>query len=98
MCVPETVLPVNSRAAFGPESCPQTGGRWLCAPIEKVKDINFKYPRCTTLVSGPGACVSACIADQTAAGRVLQQRDCMSGDKCAPCNDPTSGMSTGACD
>ena len=98
MCVPETALPPNGRAGFGPESCPQTNGRWLCAPIEKVKDINFKYPSCTTLVSGPGACVSACIADQTAEGRILSRRDCAkTDDKCAPCNDPTSGMPTGAC-
>ena len=98
LCVPEATVPANARAGFGTESCPQTNGRWLCGPIEKVKDVTFKYPTCQTLVSGAGACVAACIVDQTAEGRLLTRRDCAKADdKCVPCNDPTTGMPTGAC-
>lgn len=77
----------------------------VCAPKSKVDDTNSKLPSCTytmnvliTTMSGPGACMAACMIAGIN-GLVLNQGDCdKSTDDCAPCTNPLTQASTGACD
>jgi hypothetical protein len=85
------------------ESCPQQPERTLCAPKEKVEDINHKYPACRGgIPPAPqydGACVSACVVDASGIGLGILRGDCANAaDKCVPCVDPVSQQRTGACD
>jgi hypothetical protein len=45
--------------------------------------------------AGPGVCMPECIKGMSF---LLLRGACPSGDKCAPCNDPITGKSTGACE
>lgn len=107
LCVPSALVPSNLLSAVPPDTC-STG--LLCAPTEKVKDINYKFPSCTGL--GTGGCVPKYLA-LYAGGDPLAQAiaptfaTCSSlgvtglpaGNDwvCAPCINPLTNQPTGAC-
>jgi hypothetical protein len=76
----------------------------VCAAAQRVADPTFHFPACTTAytfplyTNGPGACVAACIANGDPNAIYLGQSTCATGEKCAPCINPTTKVSTGACD
>jgi len=85
----------------------------VCAPKEKLNDINAKFAQCVAMllgvevpVSDPahfGGCIPKCIADaQIAAnplvGAGIAQSNCPAGYMCAPCVNPLDQTRTGACD
>ncbi|MBM4362340.1 MAG: hypothetical protein FJ104_06640, partial [Deltaproteobacteria bacterium] len=78
---------------------------------EKVRDINYKFPSCEPqleIIPGfplppdpnqPAVCVPKFITDfKGGTAALLTQSNCATGYICAPCKDPTTGASTGACD
>lgn len=111
LCVPTELVPSGLASAI-PACTGMTG--YLCAPTEKVKDINFKYPTCAPQIqvlgitfppdpTQPAVCLPKYIIDFQAqtnpnAGLLLQTVDCQTGEICAPCKDPTTGATTHACD
>jgi hypothetical protein len=110
LCVPSALVPANLLSAVPQDSC-STG--LLCAPSDKVKDINFKYPTCVGGL-GNGACVPKYLAwyaggdpiSQIAA-QAFAACNGMTGVVgtlppgndwlCAPCTNPLNGSPTGAC-
>jgi hypothetical protein len=76
---------------------PCTGG--FCTPEPFIATAgNFKATRCAAFAGfGEGRCLSSClpiIAGQAS----LERGDCAANERCAPCFDPLSGVSTGACE
>jgi hypothetical protein len=102
ICVPPELVPDNLRSAVPVDTC--TSG-WLCAPKEKARDLNYKFPPCAPAVNPlppdpnqPAACVPRYIALNNPSGGLLAQTSCAAGELCAPCTNPLDGTNTGACD
>lgn len=99
-CVNEAAVPEDQRSHLDRDTCGETS---YCIPNEYIEDP-MHVPRSCTIswaefVGGDprGGCMSECfpeIRDQS----FLSQEDCPDGYKCAPCTDPFSGESTGACE
>lgn len=89
VCVP-SALAGDEAALLGRDSCAQ--GK-LCAPIEKAKDPDYKFPACPD--GSNGACVPACTLNQFIAP-ILPPGMCADGSVCSPCS--LFSASTGACD
>jgi len=75
-----------------------TGG--FCAPDPIIKTAgNYKPPTCVSFAGVPqseGRCTSPCLP-AVAQNPSLETSSCGNGDKCAPCYNPFSGATTGAC-
>jgi hypothetical protein len=106
LCVPKSLVPMDLQSI--PQDTCKTDE--LCAPTEKVKDLNYNFPQCTPTSLGGGlgmanmagqkaGCVPAYLTG-TSAGLLLQD-GCMAGYLCAPCTNPlstpTANAPTGAC-
>ncbi|HVU05035.1 MAG TPA: hypothetical protein VHE30_24970 [Polyangiaceae bacterium] len=106
-CVPKSLVPANLQTALPVDTC--TGTDELCAPTEKAKDLNYKFPSCAPVIAPappdptqPAACVPQYIIDfqakTNAFAGLLGQSTCAADEKCAPCKNPLDGTNTGACD
>jgi hypothetical protein len=98
-CVPLELIPEDRRAALPPDTC---GAGKLCAPSEAITNPNYKFPSCTASATilacnCPGACIPQYVADFQAPNLLAQDNCARTDDRCAPCNDPTNGTPTGAC-
>jgi hypothetical protein len=99
-CVPESsVTNPAQRERLDSDGCSEDTE--LCAPAEDI-GRTAKRPSCNgtlKLLGKPyvGACVSRCTS-LGLKGKFLDQATCDGDHICAPCTDPTSGESTGACD
>jgi hypothetical protein len=81
---------------------PCADGKSLCMPDPIVRGGGQYVPMpCrTSLLNGPGACLSTClplVAGNSATG-FLAQDGCATGELCFPCINPLDGQSTGACE
>ncbi len=106
LCVPENLVPADLKAAVPVDTC--TGGgdggnKFVCAPTEKVKDLNYNFPTCVPSFLDPlgldkpnstgqkGGCVPAYLTANVMpappAGSLLQDT-CQMGELCAPCVNP----------
>jgi len=106
LCVPKELVPTELQAAVPPDTCTQTDH--VCAPIEKVKDLNYNFPVCVptsaaALLAQPGpngqtgGCVPIYLVPADKRSLILQDT-CQTGELCAPCTDPLANMApTGAC-
>jgi hypothetical protein len=102
-CVPSNLVPPEQADQLGPDECPQDGGALSCVPDVFLNGI--QPAACETgfisFLFGdeykPGVCLAECIP-QVDSTPFLGQDDCAEGEKCAPCLDPTTGESSGACD
>jgi hypothetical protein len=106
LCVPKELVPADLQAAVPVDTCTQTDH--VCAPIEKVKDINYNFPECTPTsaaallaLPGPngqmGGCVPIYLVPADKRSLILQDT-CQTGELCAPCTDPLNNQApTGAC-
>ena len=99
-CVPaESVTNSAQRERLDSEGCKEDVE--LCAPTEDINRTTKRTSCSGTLkVLGKayvGACVSRCTS-LGIKGLFLDQSSCDGDHVCAPCTDPTSGKSTGACD
>jgi hypothetical protein len=107
LCVPKSLVPADLQAAVPVESCTQPDH--VCAPTEKVKDINYNFPACTPsnpiaagAQPGPngqkGGCVPKYLVTDPIQLTVLLQDTCQVNELCAPCTNPLSNNApTGAC-
>jgi hypothetical protein len=93
-CVPSAFVPSSQTANLA--TCP--GG--YCVPDEVTEtDNNYVPPSCVPFVdpASEGRCSSTCIEAVESQASELSQVTCASGDLCAPCWNPFTGVSTGAC-
>lgn len=93
-CVPSDLVPVAQRAQLS--ACP--GG--YCAPDSVVKTANHYVPPTCQPFADPaseGRCTSTCLPAVQQQKDQLVQATCGGDELCAPCNDPFTGVTTGAC-
>lgn len=97
-CVPIEAVSSDLRERLDSKGC--SAGAELCAPSEDIGRTT-KRPTCNgsmmLMGSYKGACVSRCTS-LGLKGLFLDQATCDGDHVCAPCTDPLSGESTGACD
>jgi len=93
-CVPLALVPEDQRTLLGQDSCEGTD---LCAPVTIAAGA-YQPVEC----EGPGGaearCLAACLPDIAAQADRLVRGSCAQGELCAPCYDPLTGASTGACE
>lgn len=106
-CVPPELLSASQASSLPQDTC---ASGFLCAPNLKVQNQSAKFPSCmlpaASLACTPpilnlgcqGGCVPDCIVPSSEKPFLSQGTSCQAGDLCAPCTDPTTGKSTGACD
>jgi hypothetical protein len=94
-CVPSSAVPSNQRTLLDQNTCAAQGD--LCAPRD-LADTSFKPPSCSSISGFEGRCLPACLPDIAAQADRLPQASCDDDYLCAPCYDPLTGASTGACD
>jgi hypothetical protein len=107
LCVPKELVPAELQAAVPVDTCTQPDH--VCAPTEKVKDLNYNFPACTpsnpvTAAAQPGpngqkgGCVPAYLVTDPVQITFLLQDSCQAGELCAPCTNPLANNApTGAC-
>jgi hypothetical protein len=93
-CVPTNLVPTASAALLDRNTCAGTGV--LCAP-DKLSDPLYKAATCTSLAGAEGRCVADCVPSVAAQASRLPKASCDTGELCAPCYDPLTGLATGAC-
>lgn len=98
-CVPSSLVPPADRDSLPTDTC--TSGE-LCVPDPVLADPTYRFPTCTTAMTGPfggspGACIPDCMVGFFS-GLFVDRSTCAAGDLCAPCTHPLTGASTGACD
>lgn len=70
----------------------------LCVPDIFIKTGGkFTAPSCTSVGGAEGRCLSRVLPDVKAQEALLPQDTCAASERCTPCYDPITGMSTGAC-
>jgi hypothetical protein len=93
-CVPLAIVPEDQRSLLGADTC---SGTDLCAP-KPIAAGTYEPTAC----EGPGGaearCLPSCLPDIAAQADRLVRGTCAQGELCAPCYDPLSGDSTGACE
>lgn len=99
-CVDVNQVPAGQRDLLGP--CATTNARpyaSLCVPVGMlIYDGRHKPTVCTSLGGLEGRCTSECVPQVREQGVVLPVDVCGEGERCAPCYDPTTFESTGACE
>ncbi len=92
-CMPAAFVPDDQKSLLA--AC--SGG--YCTPDVLIKTAGETIlPSCTAFAgtTAPGRCLSTCLPI-VASQSTLEQSTCASGNKCAPCHDPFTGVATGAC-
>jgi len=94
-CVARGLVSDAEKNRLAQDSC---GESLLCVPSELVLRGPLHPLVCTAEATGAeGRCLPACLPE-VATRQGVRQDDCAAGQLCAPCYDPLSGESTGACD
>ena len=101
-CVPSSAVPADKVDKLPQDTCPEDVDDLICAPNVYIEDPNYKAPSCETEAvfgfgGGPGGCVPSCLVTGLQ-GLLVKQGSCQNGWKCAPCQNPLTMASTGACD
>jgi hypothetical protein len=95
-CVPASQVPAAQQSQLDP--CQNKTG--FCTPDLFISTGNQFIPTTCDPFPGsgaPGRCLSTCLPSIASQTSTLVQSTCSSGELCAPCNDPFTGKSTGAC-
>ena len=93
-CVPSAQVPAAQRSLLA--AC--SGG--YCVPDKMIAAAGNNVPATCAPFAGAaaeGRCLSACLPSVSSKAAQLQKATCDTGELCVPCNDPLTGMSTGAC-
>jgi hypothetical protein len=70
----------------------------VCIPDSVVATKgNVLLPTCTSVAGAEGRCASLCIPIVRSLSGVLPQGNCATDERCAPCDNPNDGSSTGIC-
>jgi hypothetical protein len=106
LCVPKSLVPMDLQG-IPQDTC---AADHLCAPTEKVKDLNYNFPMCMpgglsalglmkNMAGQAGGCVPPYLVGSMST--LLVADVCTGGDLCAPCTNPlstpTANAPTGAC-
>lgn len=94
-CVDRSLVPEAQRSQLA--TC---GANGLCAPDSVTRSANHTIPTsCQPFdpSASEGRCTSKCLPAVKAQASQLTQKNCTADELCAPCNDPLTGVSTGAC-
>jgi hypothetical protein len=92
-CVPNFALEEDQLAMLAP--CDDSNS---CVPDLFIEtNGNFTLERCTSVAGAEGRCLSPCIPQVAEQASLLPQDVCPGDWLCAPCFDPLTGESTGAC-
>jgi hypothetical protein len=96
-CLPSAYVPAADKSQLS--TCGSGANAGYCVPdtiISTAGDV--KPPACQPFDGqGEGRCMSTCLTSVESQASSLQQTSCSSGTLCAPCWDPFTGASTGAC-
>ncbi|MDI3286055.1 hypothetical protein [Polyangium sp. 15x6] len=96
-CVDDNQLGAEQLELLAP--CANTAAPSHCVPVELVvTDGLTKPPVCESIGGAEGRCMSICVPQIHAKQDQLPQDVCEDGKLCAPCYDPFTGESSGACD
>ncbi len=93
-CVPKDLVPPAQQSQLA--ACP--GG--FCTPDKVASSANHYLPPSCQPFTDPaseGRCQSTCLPGVASQASQLSQASCQADELCAPCNDPFTGGSTGAC-
>lgn len=94
-CVPAALVPAAEQSQLA--ACP--GG--FCAPDTFIASGGNAVPKtCTSVAGAEGRCLSTCLPAIEGQSQLLPEDVCASGEKCAPCFNPTADdptLPTGAC-
>jgi hypothetical protein len=93
-CVPPLLVPAAQRDRLDADGCSADA---LCAPEEFLTSSNVVPMSCRSLADAEGRCLLDCLPEVAAQSEPLPQAGCPAHYACAPCFDPISGKSTGAC-
>ena len=92
-CVPSADVPASVTSELA--TC--TGG--YCVPDPDIMAGTLLTPTaCHSLSNAVGVCLSVCIPQVAMYISLLPQDVCASGERCAPCINPLTMMSSGACE
>ncbi len=70
----------------------------LCVPDDFIKaGGNFIPKTCASVGGDEGRCLHMALPEVAAQASMLKQSSCATYEKCVPCFDPRTSMSTGAC-
>ena len=94
-CVPQGLVPPEQSALL--DKCgDQSSG--YCVPGKLIASGGlYKPPTCVSIGGSEGRCMSTCIPGIAEKAKDLPLDICSAGEVCAPCCDPFTGESTGAC-
>lgn len=94
-CVDANQIPQGQRDLLAP--C--ASGDSVCVPLDiLLANGRFAPTSCRSLAGVEGRCLSTCIPDVHDQEDILPVDVCVDGERCAPCYDPTTGQSSGACE
>jgi hypothetical protein len=86
----------QERNRLAAESC--GGSMELCVPLRWLDGNPIMPEKCRSLGDAEGRCLSVCLPKIAAQAGRLPRAICQDTEVCAPCFDPLTGVSTGACD
>jgi hypothetical protein len=90
-CVPTEYVPGADQKALA--TC--SGG--YCVPDPFITNPAYMPPACTAFNMTPGVCLSLCVPQVAQYKAILTQANCAATELCAPCTNPLTNMSSGAC-
>ncbi|MFT3925264.1 MAG: hypothetical protein QM778_22190 [Myxococcales bacterium] len=77
----------------------ECGGSRKCVPDSFLESGGHQGGKtCKAFGEAEGRCMSECLPEIASQKDSLKQEDCEAGELCAPCFNPVTGESTGACD
>jgi hypothetical protein len=92
-CLPSADVPASVQGELA--AC--SGG--FCVPDQDIMaGTLLKPPSCTSLSNAPGVCLSVCIPQVAMYVSLLPQATCATDERCAPCVNPITMQSSGACE
>lgn len=95
-CVDTNQVPEGQRELLAACATPYPS---LCVPVGMlVYDGRHKPTECVSIAGLEGRCTSECVPQVREQALVLPTEGCADGERCAPCYDPTTGASSGACE
>ncbi|MDJ0762483.1 MAG: hypothetical protein QNJ97_05785 [Myxococcota bacterium] len=95
-CIPAGLISENELDHLGPDTC-EGDEALLCAPDDFFEE-DFVLDMCRSTLGAEGRCVPICLPDVAGQQDDLPQDICPANYRCAPCYDPTDGISTGLCE
>ena len=94
-CVPAALVPESQASLL--DTC--SDGDGYCVPDPLIESSGFYTPpTCVSVGGSEGRCTSTCVPAVAAQAKDLPVDICGENEVCAPCCDPYTGESTGACD